>query len=383
VTVVRPNPDSQQVLDRHAIRTFVDQHVTPAAAGFDRTGRIPDEFLHLIGDAGLWAPFLPVESGGRGLSLAALGGVHEEIGRGCSSVRSLLTAHTMVAWAVNRWGTPEQRDRWLRPLAAGTVLGAVCISEPEVGSDATRVGTSAVRRGGSWVLDGTKTWVTGGQCAGLYLVFARTGTGLAAFLVPRDTPRLEVSPIGDMLGTRASMLATVSLGGVTVGTEALLGPEAFLAGMVLTGVLDLGRYSVAAGSIGIVQACLDASAEYAAKRTIGGTKLRDLALVRARITDMVTDAAAGRLLYQRAGKLKDEGDASTIGATMVAKYFAASAAVRHATSAVQVHGANGCSADYPVARLYRDAKVMEIIEGSTEVQRLTIADLAYQREESW
>src|SRR5690606_28240040 len=153
-------------------------------------------------------------------------------------------------------------------------------------------------------------------------------------------------------------------------------PSGFTAGMVLTGTLDLGRYSVAAGSVGIIQACLEASAAYAAHRTVGGTPLRDLPLIQAKLSDMVTDARAARLLLAEAGRLKDAGDSATLMATWIAKYFASTAAVRHAAEAVQIHGANGCSPDFPVARLYRDAKVMEIIEGSNEIQRITIAGQA-------
>jgi alkylation response protein AidB-like acyl-CoA dehydrogenase len=187
---------------------------------------------------------------------------------------------------------------------------------------------------------------------------------------------VHVEPIEDMLGTRASMLAELTFRDVRLGADALLGPSGFTAGMVLTGTLDLGRYSVAAGSVGILQACLEASVAYAARRTVGGQPLRDLPLIQAKLSDMVTDVRAARLLCAEAGRLKDAGEASTIMATWVAKYFASTAAARHATEAVQIHGANGCSPDYPVARFYRDAKVMEIIEGSTEIQRITIAGQA-------
>jgi alkylation response protein AidB-like acyl-CoA dehydrogenase len=373
------HPRTEPVVDGDSAQRFVDTHIAPVAGQFDRDARIPDEFLRHLSDAGLWAPFLPPEVGGAGVSFRTLGRIHEEVGRGCSSIRSLLTVHSMAAWAVNRWGTPAQRERWLPQLASGATIGAVCITEPQVGSDATRVGARAARAGDGWVVSGTKTWITAGQCADLFLVFAQTERGLAAFLVPRDAPGVEVTAITEpLLGTRASMPATVALTDATVGADALLGPEAFVAGMVLSGVLDIGRYSVAAGSIGIVQACLDASVDYSSRREINGTLLRDLPLIRAKITDMVTDVTAGRLLYERAGALKDDGDSATIMATWMAKYFAASAAARHASQAVQIHGAVGCADGHPVARCYRDSKIMEIIEGSTEIQQLTIADVAYQ-----
>ncbi len=365
-------------VDGEAARRFTDNYILPVAERFDGEGRIPDEFLRLMSRAGLWAPFLPSAVGGADLPFTELGRVHAEVGRGCSSIRSLLTVHSMLAWTVNRWGTDEQRAQWLAPLASGDLLGAVCITEPAAGSDTANLAASATRTAGGWCLTATKKWVTGGQRADVFLLYAQTGHGLAAFLVPRATPGVQVEPITDVLGTRASMLATVRLCGVEVGTGALLGPDSFVSGMVLSSMLDIGRFSVAAGSLGIIEACLAASSAYTSARTVGGSRLRDLQLIRAKISDMVTDAAAGRLLVERAGRLKDAGDPGTIMATWIAKYFTSTAAARHASAAVQIHGANGCGPGYPVARYYRDAKVMEIIEGSTEIQLLTIADSAYQ-----
>lgn len=368
-----------RVLDRARVRAFVDEHIGPRADAYDRAGAIPEELLARIAEAGLWAPFLPPGLGGCGTDMVTFGEIHEEVGRGCSSVRSLLTVHGMLSWALQRWGSAEQVERWAPALAAGRVLGAFCLSEPQAGSDTGAITTRAVPRGAGWVLDGTKKWITGGRRADLFLVFARGPASTVALLVPRDTPGVGVRPIDDVLGTRASMLAEVTFSGVTLGPDALLGPAGFAAGMVLTGTLDIGRYSVAAGSVGIVQACLEASAAYASRRSVGGTRLRDLPLIQAKLSEMVTDVRAARLLVAEAGRLKDAGDSATIMSTWVAKYFASTAAARHAAEAVQIHGANGCGPDYPVARYYRDAKVMEIIEGSNEVQRTTIAAEAYRK----
>ncbi|MET8160867.1 acyl-CoA dehydrogenase family protein [Sphaerisporangium sp. NPDC005289] len=370
--------DLGPAVDRAAARRFAQTHLAPLAGRFDQDGRVPRETLDRIGAAGLWAPFLPVEYGGRGASMLTVGHVHEEVGRACSSVRSLLTVHGMVSWAVLRFGGPEQRERWLPRFAAGTVLGAFCLSEPGAGSDAANLTTRATRGARGWVIDGVKRWITGGQRAGLFLVFARTGGGIGAFLVPRDAPGVTVTPIHGMLGTRGSMLAEITFDGAQAGPDALVGPDGFAAGMVMTGVLDLGRYSVAAGSVGILQACLDACARYSAQREVSSGPLCDLQLIRAKLSDMVTDTRAARLLYEEAGRLKDRGDAGTIMATWVAKYFASVAAARHAAEAVQIHGAAGCAPGHPVERLFRDAKVMEIIEGSNEIQRITIAADAYR-----
>jgi alkylation response protein AidB-like acyl-CoA dehydrogenase len=363
------------VLDQAAAGRFVDEHVVPVAGDFDRQESIPRAFLAQLGTIGAWGAVVPRAHGGLGLDMLSLGGVHEEFGRGCSSIRSLLTVHTMVAWAISRWGTNDQRDTWLPSLATGEALASFCLSEVHAGSDTRAIATSARPDGDGWVLHGRKRWITGGTVADLFLVFAKTDDGLAGFLVPR-TAGVETIPIHDMLGTRASMLADIVLDGVKVGPEARVGPGHFAPGFVITATLDIGRYSVACGSVGIVQACLDASSAYSGERRIGDLRLYDLQLTKAKLADMVTAAAAGRLLCERAGRLKDAGDPATVMATWVAKYFASRAAARAASDAVQLHGANGCTSEYPVARYYRDAKIMEIIEGSSELQQLTIAGAA-------
>jgi alkylation response protein AidB-like acyl-CoA dehydrogenase len=294
-------------------------------------------------------------------------------------VRSLLTVHTMASWALQRWGSPAQLDRWARDMAAGRVLGAFCLSEPGAGSDAAGITTTAVREGDGWRLNGVKKWTTGGQRADLFLVFARTESSTVALLVPRASAGVTVRPLDDMLGTRASLIAQIEFEDVLLGPDALLGPGSFASGMVLSGTLDLGRLSVAAGSVGIIQACLEAGADYSTKRTVGGSRLQDLPLIRAKLSDMVTDVRAARLLVAEAARLKDAGDPATIMATWVAKYFASTAAARHASEALQIHGALGFSSGHPTGRFYRDAKVAEVIEGSTEIQRLTIADEAFRR----
>ncbi|HVK23836.1 MAG TPA: acyl-CoA dehydrogenase family protein [Actinokineospora sp.] len=367
------------VRGRADARAFVNEHIVAYADIWDRAGAIPEDLLAKISAAGMWAPFLPADLGGSDMDMVTLGEVHEEVGRGCSSVRSLLTVHTMLSWAMHRFGTDAQRQRWCPDLAAGRVLGAFCLSEPGAGSDTSGIATEAVPIADGWILNGGKKWITNGQRADLFMVFARGPASTIALLVPSDAPGVTVTPIDDILGTRASMLAEVSFTDVELRSDALLGPSGFASGMVLTATLDLGRYSVAAGSVGIIQGCLDACADYADKRTVGGVPLRELPLIQAKISDMVTDVRAARMLVAEAGRLKDRGDAATIMATWIAKYFASTAAARHANEAVQVHGANGCGSHYPVARFYRDAKVMEIIEGSTEIQRMTIAAEAQRK----
>ncbi|MET9749127.1 acyl-CoA dehydrogenase family protein [Streptomyces ardesiacus] len=374
-TMIGPDPLADPAEE---VRHFVDDEIVPHADEWDRAERIPRELLGRISELGLWAPFLPPEHGGSAMPWTHVGRVHEEVGRGCSSVRSLLTVHTMVAGTVQRWGTDEQRARLLPALATGELLGAFCLSEPDSGSAADASGTVAVADGDGWTVTGTKKWITGGQIADLLLLFARTGDAMSAFLVPADTPGITVTPLTGMMGTPGSMLAQIDLDSVHLDAEALVGPENWAAGTVMTGALDLGRFSVACGSVGVIRACLDACVDYTTRRQVKGTGLAELPLIRRKISDMVVSSRAGRLLCAEAGSLKDAGDPATIMASWVAKYYASTAATRASAEAVQIHGANGFSPEYPVARLYRDARVAEVIEGSTELQQLTIADEAYR-----
>jgi methoxymalonate biosynthesis protein len=363
---------------REKFRAIVDAEIAPHADRFDREARIPDAVLRQMGQWGWWGAILPSDIGGAGMDMATLGVLHEEVGRGCASVRSLLTVHTMVAYAIIRWGSEEQRRRWLPPLARGEVIGAFCLTEAEAGSDAASIVTTATRQADGYQLHGSKRWITGGQVAGLLLVFARTERGISAFLVERSHPNVRMRPITDLLGTRASMIAELVFDDCYVGPEALLGPYGFALNTTVASVLDIGRYSVACGCVGILQACLEACASYTAQRTLRDTPLKEHQLIRQMIAQMFTDTRAARLLCVQAGELKDKGDPQTIVATWIAKYFASTAAARAASDAVQIHGANGCSSDYPVARHYRDAKIMEIIEGSTQIQQIVIAEEAYR-----
>jgi alkylation response protein AidB-like acyl-CoA dehydrogenase len=306
------------------------------------------------------------------------GVLHEEIGRGCSSLRSLLTVHSMVLYALDRWGTPTLRERWLEPMISGRVRGGFCLTEPDAGSDIAALRTTARRTGAGYQIDGRKQWTTGGQRAGVLLTFARTERGISVFLVDGSAPGVRRQPVEGMLGTKASMLAHIQFDGCQVGADALIGVDGAGLGLA-AGLLDIGRYSVACGSVGIIQACLEASVRHAAARTQGGGQLRQHQLIQQLITKMAVDAQAARLLCAHAGSLKDAGDPATLAATCQAKYFASTAAMRAASDAVQIQGAAGCAPGADVARYFRDAKVMEIIEGSTQILELLIANDACQR----
>ncbi|HVT15334.1 MAG TPA: acyl-CoA dehydrogenase family protein [Thermoanaerobaculia bacterium] len=363
---------------RAGFRSFAAAEIAPHADRWDREEALPRELLDKLRTSGYLGSTLPRELGGGGHDMITYGLLSEEIGRGCSSVRSLLTVHDMVAQAILRWGSREQKERFLPALARGELLAAVALSEPGAGSDAGSVETAARPDGADFVLDGRKKWTSFGQIADLFLVLARCAGQPAAFLVPRLTPGLTATPITGLLGTRASMLAELAIDGCRIPRENLLGRVGVGLSHVMATALEHGRYSVAWGSVGIAQACLEAALDYSRKRQQFGKPLADHQLIRAMLTDMITRVRAARLLCLRAGHLRDSGDPGAFMETMVAKYFASTVAARAAADAVQIHGANGCSADYPVARYLRDSKVMEIIEGSTQIQQITISQFDFQ-----
>ncbi|WP_433654428.1 acyl-CoA dehydrogenase family protein [Nocardia sp. CA-128927] len=374
---VQTEPAVGHAFSRAEIGAFVDEVVVPRAAEFDRLGRIDASIVAEFAARGLWGAVLSVADGGTGAGMTALATVHEEVGRGCSSMRSLLTVHSMALYALDRWGTEAAKSRWKAHMVAGAALGAFCLTEPEAGSDFAALQASARREGDEWVLDGHKLWVTGGQLADVLLVFARTAVGPAAFLVDAAAPGVRRIPVEGITGTRGSQVAEIVFENCRVGSDAIIGPEG-MGLAIATGVLDIGRFSVAAGCVGILQACLQASVSYANKRHQGGALLREHQLVQQIIATIATNTRAARLLVWQAAQLKDAGSPDTIMATCIAKQFAATSAVAAANDAVQLHGARGCSDEFPVGRYLRDAKVMEIIEGSTQLQHVLIATDACQ-----
>lgn len=374
---MRTGLTSIQEAERLECREFVEREIMPRAARFDDEQRIPDDLIQQLAARGYLGSHISVESGGGGKDIVTYGLINEELGRGCSSVRSLLTVHDMVCHAIARWGRKDQKASLLPKLAHGQILAAFALSEPNVGSDARQVETTAVRLGDSYILNGEKTWISFGQIADLFLVFAQCEGQPAAFLIEKNSTGLSLEPLTDLLGLRASMLAKLSLKDCSVPLENLVGKVGFGFSHVAASALDQGRYSVAWGCVGIAQACLEACIDYTNQRQQFGSLLREHQLIRRMITDMVTNFQAARMLCLSAGHLKEAGEPSASVQTQMAKYFASKAAMRAAHDAVQIHGANGCSSEYPVARYYRDAKLMEIIEGSNEIQQLTIAEHVY------
>ncbi|GAA2448277.1 acyl-CoA dehydrogenase family protein [Streptomyces pulveraceus] len=369
---------AQQAQSRKEFRAFADRHIAPHADAHHRAQRTPPETIRLLAEEGLLGLPVAEEYGGGGCDAVTLGLLAGELGRACSSLRSLLTVHTMVAHAIARWGSHSQKETWLPRLARGERIGALAVSEPGAGSDAASVTTRLTREGDDWVVDGHKKWITYGESADLFLVVGRSAEGPTALLVERDTPGLRTELIEDMIGIRASMTAHVYFDGCRVPAANVLARPGLGVSHVVGAALDLGRYTVGWGCVGILDASLEASVDYAATREQFGSLIKEHQLVRRLISNMYTDAHAARLLCLEAGRLRDERHPGALAATSTAKYFAATAAGRAAADAVQIHGANGCSSDYPVQRLLGDSRVMEIIEGSAQLHQVGLAEYAFQ-----
>jgi alkylation response protein AidB-like acyl-CoA dehydrogenase len=369
----------EQLKVQLAARVFAQDEVAPLARAADEQRRFPVELVARMGALGFLVGPVPAEYGGSGLDYLSFALVYEELGRVDSSVRGFLAVHGgLVAQCVYDWGTEAQKRRYLPVLATGEVIGCYCLTEPEAGSDAASIRARAVENAdGSWTLSGEKIWITNGNIAGLALVFATRDPaarhkGVCAFLVDPRAPGFVREPMpGLELGHRASDHAHITLDGVRVGAEALLGApgEGFKVAM---SALDHGRLGVAAGALGVAQACLDACVDFARRRRQFGRRIGDFEMVQAELADMAADVEAARLLVYRAAWLKQQG-ARTTRETSIAKLFATEAAVRAAGQAVLLHGGRGYSNEYPVERYYRDIKGLQIYEGTSHIQRIVIA----------
>jgi glutaryl-CoA dehydrogenase (non-decarboxylating) len=358
---------------------FVDTRILPFANAFDRDQALPPELLRGLGAERYIVASLPVEAGGAAMAAPELGMLHEQLGRGCGSVRNFVAVQGMVAHAIHKWGKREQRERWAPAIASGEAVGAFALTEPNVGSDARSVETTAVRDGAAYRLTGSKAWISFAAIADVFLLFARVEGNLGAFIVERNAPGLRIEPIRDLLGLRASSLARVHLDNCVVPAENTVSIGPFTFDAIATSALDYGRFSTACGCVGLAQACLDASLDYTSARRQFGAPLNAHALVQELLTNMVTAVQISRLQCREAGRLRALGDLDAVRQTLIAKYAASRLAFQTANDAVQLHGANGCGPDFPVQRHLRDAKIQEIIEGSSQIQQLQIADLTVRR----
>ncbi|HEX2265817.1 MAG TPA: acyl-CoA dehydrogenase family protein [Solirubrobacterales bacterium] len=371
--------DEQQLISE-AAREFADREILPRVRDNDRAARFDRELASKLGEVGYLGAPVAEEYGGRGLDYVGYGLIAEEIGRADSSARTVISVVTsLVAGPIEKWGTEEQKKKWLPRLCSGEGLGCFGLTEPDTGSDAANLRTRARKTDNGWSISGQKMWISLGNYAEVALIFAQTDPekkhrGLACFLVPTDSEGFTTQEIHGKLGLRSSDTAEISLDEVEVSDEAMLG-EVGDGFKVAMSALENGRYSVAAGCVGICEGCVQSSVEFAKERKQFGVPLARFQLVQEMIAEMILRRDASRMLVLRAGLLKDEGKPNATE-TSVAKLYATESAVECANLAIQVHGGSGYVDDYPVERYLRDARVTTLYEGTSQIQKLIIGRAA-------
>ncbi|MEU5696397.1 acyl-CoA dehydrogenase family protein [Actinosynnema sp. NPDC020468] len=367
-------PDEHRQLQQLAHR-FTEERIVPHAARWDREEAVDRDLVPALGRVGFLGLGVAEEHGGSGGDNLAYCLVLEELARGDSAVRGIVSVSLgLVAKTIAGHGTEEQRRRWLPGLCAGTAIGCFGLTEPGTGSDAASLATRAERVGDDWVLTGRKVFITNGTWADVALVFARTGgpgpKGITAFLVPTDSPGFQATEITGKLGMRGQATAELSLDGVKIPDDARLGAEGTGFRLAMA-ALDRGRMSVAAGCVGAARGALEAALKYAGEREQFGRPIAGFQLVQELLADMAVETEAARLLTWRCADLADRGEPFGTAASM-AKLYASEAAVRAANNAIQVFGGYGYVDEYPVGKYLRDTRVTTLYEGTSQIQKLLI-----------
>lgn len=367
-------PEQQEI--QALAREFAAREIAPQAAAWDREHRFPRELVPRLAELGLLGVCVPEELGGGGASFLAYVLVLEELSRADAGVGVTVAVHTSACTLpILAFGTPAQVEQWVPPLVRGEHLGAFALTEAEAGSDAGSLRARAERDGDGWRITAAKQWITNGAAAGAFVLFARTdpgepgARGVSAFLL--DGSQVEVTRTEEKLGLNSSLTNDIRVDGVRVGPDRLLGEEG-KGFHVAMHTLDGGRIGIAAQAVGIAQAAYDVARAYARERRQFGKAIAEQQAIQHKLADMATEIQAARLLVLHAAWLKDAGAPHT-EAGAKAKLFASAVARRHTAEAIQVLGGYGYTKEFPVERYYRDAKITEIYEGTSEIQRLVIA----------
>ncbi|GMI30745.1 hypothetical protein TeGR_g12734 [Tetraparma gracilis] len=369
-------PEEHQMV-REMCRTFADTDLAPNAGAWDKNHTFPAAAVKQLGELGLMGISVPEEHGGAGLDYLAYAIAMEEVSRGCASTGVIMSVqNSLFGFPVKEFGTPEQKDEYLTPYAGGAKLGCFGLSEPGNGSDAGAASTTAVKEGSEYVISGTKAWITNAHDADAAVVFATTDKslkhkGISAFIVPTDSPGFSLGKKEDKLGIRASSTGNLIMEGVRVPETALLGEEG-MGFKIAMMTLDAGRIGIAGQALGIASAAIDCATNYALERKAFGAPIAKLQAVQTHLSKMAVARDSARLLTWRAAMLKDAGQPYIKEAAM-AKLAASEAATMCGHTAIQVLGGMGYVSDMPAERHYRDARITEIYEGTSEVQHLVIA----------
>ncbi len=369
--------EEQQAI-RDMVRRFARERIAPKAAELDEKAEFPIETVKELGEMGIFGIGFPEEDGGSGFDTLSYILAVEELSRVDGSHGITLAAHcSLGVWPIWKFGTEEQKKKWMPLICSGEKLSSFGLTEPEAGSDAGGTRTTAVLKGDEWIINGTKQFITNATYAGVLVITARTdkeakgSRGISAFLLPTDAPGYSLGKKENKLGLRASDTRELVFEDCRLPKDALLG-ELNHGFPIFMQTLDGGRISIAALALGIGQGALDASVPYAMQRKQFGRPIADFQMIQAYLAEMQTELTAARHLTYHSARLKDAGRSTTMASAM-AKYYASTAAMKAATLAIQIHGGYGYTKDYPVERYFRDAKLCEIGEGTTEIQKIVIA----------
>ena len=365
---------------------FARRELAPRVQAYDEAEEIPADLLRRMSELGFFGGVVAERWGGLGLDYLTFAAMIEEVSKVDHAVGTLLSMPSgLVGASIEGYGDDAQREQWLRPLAAGEIFGAAGVTEPGSGSDVAGMQTTYARDGDGFVINGSKAWISNLAICSFLLTFATSDrelgrAGISAFLIPRDTPGLELVPYKNKLGFRPLSTGDVFLTDVRVGPEALLGEEGKGFRVAMTAV-ERGRLGVAARSVGVAQACLEDSTAYATDRVVFDQPIADFQIVQSKITDMAVGVRTARALVRECAEALERGERARM-LTSMAKMYASDVAFRSAADAIQIHGAYGISPDYRVGRFMRDAKVLQIVEGSNDLHRALIAEMALGRRAS-
>jgi alkylation response protein AidB-like acyl-CoA dehydrogenase len=367
----------EQIQIRDAAKDFAENEIAPSQIQRDIKAEFPYDIVKKLGELGFMGMMVPPEWGGAGLDTMCYVLALEEISKVDASVGVIMSVNnSLVCYGINKWGTDEQKEKYLKPLASGQMLGAFCLSEPEAGSDATAQRTTGVRDGNYFILNGMKNWITNGSTADVYFMQAMTQPekghkGISTFLVEKKFPGVEIGVKEDKLGIRGSDTTSIGLNNVRVPAENLLGEEGQGFKFAME-TLNGGRIGIGAQALGIAQASLEAAVKYSKQRKAFDKPIADLQAIQFKLADMAVNTQAARMLLYKAAVTKD-ADETYIKEAAMAKLYTSKVAVANALEAIQVHGGYGYVREYLVERYLRDAKITEIYEGTSEIQRIVIA----------
>ncbi len=363
-----------------AYKDFINTQIKPSVPVIDETAVYPRVLIEKMGKAGYLTPTIPKEYGGLGLNNLEYGYFTEEVGKVCQATRALLTVHnSLVGNTISRWGSEEQKNEYLFDMSAGNKIGAFALSEPKIGSDAKSVLTTYDSQNDMYVINGKKKWISFGGIADFFIVIASKENIVSAFIVDSNLDGIAVEEMQGLLAGNGVHISQIEFSNVVVPKSKILCGEGNGLNYVVSTALDFGRYSISWGGIAIAQAALESMVTYSRKREQFGEKIYKLDAIQHMIGESTAKLHASRALCEKVANMRDQNNSNSIMETNIAKYITSKTAMEIANYAVQVHGGNGCWEEYPVEKLFREARILEIIEGTSQVQEKLIASYALRK----